>query len=121
MLIIFLRREIGRREVDVIKDIGCEGVVVRKRLIKESQLKGIDSTALLAEKAVVNLRTSYLYFMLKRRRCTSLTPSVISSLHNTLDLLKESGLVSSSSSLFAHQRTTNLERLVGNILCVIEQ
>ncbi|GFO27412.1 Zinc finger protein [Plakobranchus ocellatus] len=33
-----LKEEIGGREVDVMPDTGCEGVVVRKQLIDESQL-----------------------------------------------------------------------------------
>ncbi|GFN92539.1 reverse transcriptase [Plakobranchus ocellatus] len=67
-----LKGEIGGREVDVMRDTGCEGVVVRKQLVDASQLTGecclllrIDNTALLAEKC---------------RRCASRTPSVMSSL-----------------------------------------
>ncbi|GFN97916.1 retroviral-like aspartic protease 1 [Plakobranchus ocellatus] len=48
-------------------DTGCEGVVVRKQLVDASQLIGecclllrIDNTALLAEKAVISLRTPFL-------------------------------------------------------------
>ncbi|GFO44380.1 hypothetical protein PoB_007088500 [Plakobranchus ocellatus] len=55
--------EIGGREVDVMR----EGVVVRKQLVDASQLTGecclllrIDNTALLAEKAVISLRTPFL-------------------------------------------------------------
>ncbi|GFO17880.1 reverse transcriptase [Plakobranchus ocellatus] len=62
-----LKGEIGGREVDVMRDTGCEGVVVRKQLVDVSQLTGecclllrIDNTALLAEKAVFSLRTPYL-------------------------------------------------------------
>ncbi|GFO48116.1 hypothetical protein PoB_007462100 [Plakobranchus ocellatus] len=54
-----LKKEIG--------DTGCEGVVVRKQLVDTSQLTGecclllrIDNTALLAEKAVISLRTPFL-------------------------------------------------------------
>ncbi|GFO26819.1 gypsy retrotransposon integrase-like protein 1 [Plakobranchus ocellatus] len=49
------------------RDSGCEGVVVRKQLVDASQLTGecclllrIDNTALLAEKAVISLRTPFL-------------------------------------------------------------
>ncbi|GFO01376.1 gypsy retrotransposon integrase-like protein 1 [Plakobranchus ocellatus] len=59
--------EIGGREVDVMSDTGCEGVVVRKQLVDASQLTGEcclllgkDNTALLAEKAVISLRTPFL-------------------------------------------------------------
>ncbi|GFO45341.1 gypsy retrotransposon integrase-like protein 1 [Plakobranchus ocellatus] len=62
-----LKIEIGGREVDVMRDTGCEGVVVRKQLVDASQLTGecclllrIDNTALLAEKAVISLRTPFL-------------------------------------------------------------
>ncbi|GFO13784.1 Pol polyprotein [Plakobranchus ocellatus] len=61
-----LKGEIGGREVDVMRDTGCEGVVVRKQLVDASQLTGecclmlrIDNTALLAEKAVISLRTRF--------------------------------------------------------------
>ncbi|GFO36760.1 gypsy retrotransposon integrase-like protein 1 [Plakobranchus ocellatus] len=50
-----------------MRDTGCEGVVVRKQLVDASQLTGecslllrIDNTALLAEKAVISLRTPFL-------------------------------------------------------------
>ncbi|GFO32682.1 hypothetical protein PoB_005918700 [Plakobranchus ocellatus] len=50
-----------------MRDTGCEDVVVRKQLVDESQLTGvcclllrIDNTALLAEKAVISLRTPFL-------------------------------------------------------------
>ncbi|GFN88914.1 gypsy retrotransposon integrase-like protein 1 [Plakobranchus ocellatus] len=59
--------EVGGREVDVLRDTGCEGVVVRKQLVDASQLTGecclllrIGNTALLAEKAVISLRTPFL-------------------------------------------------------------
>ncbi|GFN83871.1 hypothetical protein PoB_001037700 [Plakobranchus ocellatus] len=62
-----LRGEIGGREIDMMREIGCEAFVVHRTLVEESQLTGenclmirIDNTALLAEKVVVNLRTSYL-------------------------------------------------------------
>ncbi|GFR71497.1 zinc finger protein [Elysia marginata] len=62
-----LRGEIDGREVDVICDTGCKGVVVRRQLVDAGQLTGecclllrIDNTALLAEKAVINLRTPFL-------------------------------------------------------------
>ncbi|GFR90174.1 hypothetical protein ElyMa_000810900 [Elysia marginata] len=62
-----LRGEIDGREVDVMRDTGCEGVVVRRQLVVAGQLTGecclllrIDNTALLAEKAVIKLRTPFL-------------------------------------------------------------
>ncbi|GFR64152.1 hypothetical protein ElyMa_005498800 [Elysia marginata] len=62
-----LRGEIDGREVDVMCDTNCEGVVVRRQLVDAGQLTGecclllrIDNTALLAEKAVINLRTPFL-------------------------------------------------------------
>ncbi|GFR80635.1 Gypsy retrotransposon integrase-like protein 1 [Elysia marginata] len=62
-----LRGEIGGQEVDVMRDTGCEGVVVQRQLVDAGQLTGecclllrIDNTALLAEKAVINLRTPFL-------------------------------------------------------------
>ncbi|GFN82371.1 5' exonuclease apollo [Plakobranchus ocellatus] len=62
-----LKGERGGHEVDVMRDTGCEGVVVRKQLLDASQLTGecclllrIVNTALLAEKAVISLRTPFL-------------------------------------------------------------
>ncbi|GFO46515.1 Zinc finger protein [Plakobranchus ocellatus] len=62
-----IKGEIGGRKVDVMRDTGCEGVVVRKQLVDASQLTGqcclllrIDNTALLAERAVISLRTPFL-------------------------------------------------------------
>ncbi|GFO04004.1 gypsy retrotransposon integrase-like protein 1 [Plakobranchus ocellatus] len=62
-----LKGEIGGREVDVMRDTGCEGVAMRKQLVDASQMTGeyclllrIDKTALLAEKAVISLRTPFL-------------------------------------------------------------
>ncbi|GFS23681.1 reverse transcriptase [Elysia marginata] len=62
-----LTGEIGGREVDVMRDTGCEGVVVRRQLVDAGHLTGecclllrIDNTALLAERAVINLRTPFL-------------------------------------------------------------
>ncbi|GFO17319.1 hypothetical protein PoB_004382400 [Plakobranchus ocellatus] len=55
-----------------MRDTGCEGVVVRKQLVDASQLTGesclllrIDNTALLAEKAVISLRTPFLSGVVK--------------------------------------------------------
>ncbi|GFO43369.1 gypsy retrotransposon integrase-like protein 1 [Plakobranchus ocellatus] len=55
-----------------MRDTGCEGVVVKKQLVDASQLTGecclllrIDNTALLAEKAVISLRTPFLSGELK--------------------------------------------------------
>ncbi|GFS26067.1 hypothetical protein ElyMa_001705400 [Elysia marginata] len=51
----------------MMRDTGCEGVVVRRQLVDPGQLTGecclllrIDNTALLAEKAVINSRTPFL-------------------------------------------------------------
>ncbi|GFR68174.1 reverse transcriptase [Elysia marginata] len=62
-----LRGELDDREVDVMCDTGCVCVVVRRQLIDAGQLTGecclllrIDNTALLAEKAVIKLRTPFL-------------------------------------------------------------
>ncbi|GFR87729.1 zinc finger protein [Elysia marginata] len=67
LLLPILRGEIGGREVDVMRDTGCEGVVVRRKLVDAGQLTGecclllrIDNTALLAEKADINFRTPFL-------------------------------------------------------------
>ncbi|GFO26771.1 Zinc finger protein [Plakobranchus ocellatus] len=38
--VAILRGEIGGREVDVMQNIGCESVMVRKRTVGESQLTG---------------------------------------------------------------------------------
>ncbi|GFR60628.1 reverse transcriptase [Elysia marginata] len=61
------RGEINCREVDVMRDIGCEGVVVGRQLVDAGQLTGecclllrIDNTTWLAEKAVINLTTPFL-------------------------------------------------------------
>ena len=49
---------VGDKTVDVLRDTGCEGVVVRRGLVDDDQLTGkcclivrIDNTVLLAEKA----------------------------------------------------------------------
>ncbi|GFO19357.1 gypsy retrotransposon integrase-like protein 1 [Plakobranchus ocellatus] len=67
LVLPILKGEIGGLEVDVMRDTGCEGVVVRKQLVDASQLTGecclllrIDNTALLAEKVVISLRTPFL-------------------------------------------------------------
>ncbi|GFN79124.1 hypothetical protein PoB_000563000 [Plakobranchus ocellatus] len=67
-----LRGRTDDREITFMWDIGCEGVVVCKGLVVVSQLTvesclliWIDKTALLAEKAMVNLRTPYLCGQLK--------------------------------------------------------
>ncbi|GFO04582.1 reverse transcriptase [Plakobranchus ocellatus] len=61
------RKQIGGREVDVMRDTGCEGVVAPKGPAEECQLTGensvlikIDNIALLAVKAMINLRVPYL-------------------------------------------------------------
>ncbi|GFS22004.1 reverse transcriptase [Elysia marginata] len=62
-----LRGKVDGRDVGVMRDTGCEGVVVRRQLVDAGQLTGecclllrIDNTALLAEKAIINLRTPFL-------------------------------------------------------------
>ena len=58
---------VGDQTVNVLRDTGCEGVVVGRRLVGDSQLTGkcclivgIDNTMLLAEKARIHVKTSYL-------------------------------------------------------------
>ncbi|GFN94290.1 Zinc finger protein [Plakobranchus ocellatus] len=64
--VLILRDKIGGREHHLMKVTGYDDVVVRKRLVEDKQLAGescllirIDKSALLAEKAVVNLRAPY--------------------------------------------------------------
>ncbi|KAK3788520.1 hypothetical protein RRG08_030221 [Elysia crispata] len=58
---------VGDKTVDVLRDTGCEGVVVRRGLVDDDQLTGkcclivrIDNTVLLAEKARIQVKTPYL-------------------------------------------------------------
>ena len=58
---------VGDKTVDVLRDTGCEGVVVRRGLVVDDQLTGkyylilrIDNTVLLAEKARIQVKTHYL-------------------------------------------------------------
>ena len=58
---------VGDKTVDVLRDTGCEGVVVRRGLVGDDQLTGkcclivrIDNTVLLAEKARIQVKTPYL-------------------------------------------------------------
>ena len=58
---------VGDKTVDVLRDTGCEGVVVRRGLVNDDQLTGkcclvvrIDNTVLLAEKARIQVKTPYL-------------------------------------------------------------
>ena len=58
---------VGDKTVDVLKDTGCEGVVVRCGLVDDDQLTGkcclivsIDNTVVLAEKARIQVKTPYL-------------------------------------------------------------
>ena len=53
--------------VNVLRDTGCEGVVVGRRLVEDNQLTGkcclifrIDNTVLLEEKARIHVKTPYL-------------------------------------------------------------
>ena len=57
----------GDKTVNVLRDTSCEGVMVSRRLVEESQLMGkcclivrIDNTVLLAEKGKIHVKTSYL-------------------------------------------------------------
>ena len=59
---------VGDKVVNVLRDTGCECVVVRRGLVDDSQLTGerclitrIDNTKLLAEKAVIDVSTPYLH------------------------------------------------------------
>ena len=58
---------VGDKTVDVLRNTGCEGVVVRRGLVDDDQLRGkyclivrIDNTVLLAEKARIQVKTPYL-------------------------------------------------------------
>ena len=58
---------VGDKTVDVLRDTGCEGVVVPRGLVDDDQLTGkcclivrIDNTVLLAEKASIQVKTPYL-------------------------------------------------------------
>ena len=58
---------VGEKTVDVLRDTGCEGVVVRRGLVDDDQLTGkccliirIDNTVVLAEKASIQVKTPYL-------------------------------------------------------------
>ena len=58
---------VGDKTVNVLRDTGCEGVVVGRRLVEDIQLTGkycvlvrIDNTELLAEKAMIHVKTPYL-------------------------------------------------------------
>ena len=57
----------GDKIVNVLGDTGCEGVVVSRRLVQDSQLIGkcclivrIDDTVLLAERSRIHVKTPYL-------------------------------------------------------------
>ena len=58
---------VGDKTVDVLTHTGCEGVVVSRRLVEDSQLMGkcclivrIHNTVLLAKKARIHVKTPYL-------------------------------------------------------------
>ena len=58
---------LGDKTVNILRDTSCEGVVVSRRLVEDSQLTGkcrlivrIDNTVLLAEKARIQVKTPYL-------------------------------------------------------------
>ena len=58
---------VGDNTINVLKDTGCEGIVVGRRLVEDGQLTGkcclivrIDNTVLLAEKARIHVKTCYL-------------------------------------------------------------
>ena len=57
---------IGEQEVDVLRDTGCEGVVVKREYVKDEQLTGhkkfivmINNTSILVEEARIRVRTPY--------------------------------------------------------------
>ncbi|KAK3734256.1 hypothetical protein RRG08_049674 [Elysia crispata] len=59
---------VGDKTVDVLRDTGCEGVLVRRRLADDDQLTAkcclivrIDNTLLLAENVRIQVKTPYLY------------------------------------------------------------
>ncbi|KAK3795059.1 hypothetical protein RRG08_026907 [Elysia crispata] len=59
---------VGDKTDDVLRDTGCEGVVVRRGLVDDDQLIGkyclivrIDNTVLLTEKARIQVKTPYLH------------------------------------------------------------
>ena len=63
----FVKGLVGDKTVNVLRDTGCEGVVVSRRLVQDSQLMGkcclivrIDNTVLLAERARIHIKTPYL-------------------------------------------------------------
>ena len=58
---------VGDKTVDVLRNTGCEGVVVRRGLVDDDKLTGkfclivsIDNAVLLAEKARIQVKTPYL-------------------------------------------------------------
>ena len=57
---------VGDKTVNVLRDTSCEGDVVSRRLVEDSQLTGkclivrIDNTVLLAKKARIQVKTPYL-------------------------------------------------------------
>ena len=65
--LLIVKSLVGDKTVDVLRDTGCEGVLVRRRLVDDDQLTGkcclivrIDNTVLLAEKARIQVKTPYL-------------------------------------------------------------
>ena len=57
---------VGEKTVNVLWNTGCDGVVVSRRLVEDSQLTGkcclivwIDNTVLLEEKAKIHVKTPY--------------------------------------------------------------
>ncbi|KAK3753927.1 hypothetical protein RRG08_006310 [Elysia crispata] len=59
---------VGDKTVDMLRDTGCEGVVIRRGLVEDDQLTEkcclivrIDNTVLLAENARIQVKTPYLY------------------------------------------------------------
>ena len=62
-----VKRLVGDKNVNVLRDTGCEGVVVGRRLVEDSQLTEkcflivrIDHTVLLAEKTGIHVKTPFL-------------------------------------------------------------
>jgi len=57
---------IGEQEVDVLRDTGCEGVIVKRKFVKDEQLTGrkkliikIDNTVVLVDEACIDVKTPF--------------------------------------------------------------
>ena len=60
-----VRGFVGDQEIDVLMDTGCEGVVVKRRILRNEQLTGHEkfivmfNTSVLVEEIRINVRTPY--------------------------------------------------------------